>query len=302
VKSAKTNERGDSMEGPDIVFPNLGIEIETMNPVAFTIFGLDVYWYGIIIVTGIMAGLLTARVRAKRSGQDPEIYSDFLIYALISAIVGARLYYVAFSWDDYKDNLLEIFATRQGGLAIYGGVIAALIALLIYTRVKKLDFWVLADTAVPGLVVGQIIGRLGNFINMEAFGGPSKGMLAMALNAEKAKIPAQMLPYISELSGYSGNYLVVQPTFLYEQVWNVGVFIMLLIMTKYKKFNGELIALYLAGYGMGRAWIEGMRTDQLIIGDSGLAVSQLLSIALTVVCLSYVIYRHLAEVRKNKEN
>jgi phosphatidylglycerol:prolipoprotein diacylglycerol transferase len=276
---------------PDIVFPNLGIEIQNMNPIAFSIFSIDVYWYGIIIITGVISGLLLARYRAKKNGEDPEIYSDFLLYALISAIIGARLYYVAFAWDDYKDNLLDIFATREGGLAIYGGVIGSLIALIIYTKVKKLSFTQMADTAVPGLALGQMIGRIGNFINMEAFGGYTDSVFAMALKAGKAKIPASMVEHIGPLSGYEGNYLQVQPTFAYESLWNLGVVIILMVYTKHKKFQGEILAMYFLLYGLGRSWIEGLRTDQLLIGSTTIAASQVLSIALVIVSGVFIVYK-----------
>lgn len=276
---------------PDIVFPNLGIEIQHMNPIAFSIFSIDVYWYGIIIITGVISGLLLARYRAKKNGEDPEIYSDFLLYALISAIIGARLYYVAFAWDDYKDNLLDIFATREGGLAIYGGVIGSLIALIVYTKVKKLSFTQMADTAVPGLALGQMIGRIGNFINMEAFGGYTDSVFAMALKAGKAKIPASMVEHIGPLAGYEGNYLQVQPTFAYESLWNLGVVIILMIYTKHKKFQGEILAMYFLLYGLGRSWIEGLRTDQLLIGSTTIAISQVLSIALVIVSGMFIVYK-----------
>ncbi len=283
---------------PDIVFPNLGIEIQHMNPIAFSIFSIDVYWYGIIIITGVISGLLLARYRAKKNGEDPEIYSDFLLYALISAIIGARLYYVAFAWDDYKDNLLDIFATREGGLAIYGGVIGSLIALIVYTKVKKLSFTQMADTAVPGLALGQMIGRIGNFINMEAFGGYTDSVFAMALKAGKAKIPASMVEHIGPLAGYEGNYLQVQPTFAYESLWNLGVVIILMIYTKHKKFQGEILAMYFLLYGLGRSWIEGLRTDQLLIGSTTIAISQVLSIALVIVSGMFIVYKR-KQVKNN---
>lgn len=279
------------MGNPDIVFPHLGIEIEHINSVAIAPFGVNIYWYGIIIVTGVIAGLMLARYRAKKAGQDPDIYSDFLMYALIAAIIGARAYYVIFSWDDYKDNLIDIFAFREGGLAIYGGVIGAAIALIIYTKVKKQSFMQMADIAAPGLALGQAIGRWGNFMNMEAFGGPTDSVFAMALKASKAKIPVSMVEHIGTLSGYEGSYLVVQPTFLYESLWNIGVVILLMVYTKHKKFEGEIIALYFLLYGLGRSWIEGLRTDQLIIGSTGIPVSQLLAVVLVVFSLGYIIWR-----------
>lgn len=284
------------MNSPDIVFPKLGIRFDNINPVAFELFGISIYWYAIIIAIGIISGLMYARFRAKASGQDPEIYSDFLVYALISAIIGARIYYVIFAWDQYKDNLLDIFAFREGGLAIYGGVIGAVIALILYTRKKHLSFYQMADTAAPALALGQIIGRFGNFINMEAFGGPTDSIFGMALKASKAKIPNSMLQHIGKLEGFDGNYLVVQPTFLYEAVWNLGVVLILQLYTKKKKFEGEIVALYFLLYGIGRAIIEGFRTDQLIIGNTGIPASQLLAVILVVLSSGFIIYNR----KKNK--
>ncbi|GMQ65069.1 prolipoprotein diacylglyceryl transferase [Vallitalea maricola] len=273
---------------PDIIFPNLGIEINSIDPVAFSIFGLDVYWYGLIIGFGILAGLFVAIQLGKRNDIDEALYPDFLIYALIVSVVSARLFYVIFSWDEYKDNLIKIFAFREGGLAIYGGIIGAVITLIIFSKRKKVDFWNFADTAAPGLILGQIIGRWGNFVNMEAFGGYTENHLAMMLKTTKAKyIPAQLLDKIKTVNGV--EYIQVQPTFLYESLWNLGVLVLLLIYFKRRKFNGEIFALYLLGYGLGRVWIEGLRTDQLIIGSSGIPVSQLLAGVLIVVSLVFII-------------
>jgi phosphatidylglycerol:prolipoprotein diacylglycerol transferase len=275
---------------PDIVFPNLGIEINNISPVAFSIFGLQVYWYGIIIGIGILAGLYVAMKLAKRYGVDETLYPDFLVYALIISVICARLYYVIFSWDEYKDNLWKIFRFREGGLAIYGAVIGAVITLIIFSKRRKVDFWKFADTAAPGLILGQAIGRWGNFINMEAFGGYTENIFAMMLKREEAKyIPIQLLDKIKMYNGV--EYIQVQPTFLYESVWNIGVLILLLVYFKRKKFDGEIFALYLFGYGLGRVWIEGLRTDQLLIGSTSIPVSQLLAGVLIVVSLIFIIIK-----------
>lgn len=261
---------------PDIIFPNLGIEIKNISPVAFSVFGLDVYWYGLIIGFGILAGLIIAMNLAKRNGIDEALYPDFLIYALIVSVICARIYYVLFSWDSYKDDLLKIFAFREGGLAIYGAVIGAVITLIIFSKYKKVDFWNFADTAVPGLILGQSIGRWGNFVNMEAFGGYTENTLAMMLKRTEAKyVPSQLLENIKTVGGV--EYIQVHPTFLYESLWNLAVLIILLVYFKKRKFKGEIFGLYLLGYGLGRVWIEGLRTDQLLIGSSTIPVSQLLA-------------------------
>ena len=229
------------MKEYDVIFPHLfgGIKIEHLDPVAFRLFGLEVYWYGIIITAGILAGYYLAVYRAKKMNLDPEVINDFVLYAVVAAVIGARLYYVIFSWQDYKDNLLDIFNLRRGGLAIYGAVIGAVTALLAYSKVKKISFLKIADVAAPGLILGQIIGRWGNFMNMEAFGGASDGLLAMALRWDKVKyIPAGMENQFTLIDGV--KYLQVQPTFLYESLWNMGVLLCLLLWTKKRRFAGEI--------------------------------------------------------------
>lgn len=277
------------MNTPDIRFPHLGIDIQSLNPIAFEILGIPVYWYGIIIALGVLSGALLASMIAKRTEQNPDIYMDFLIYALVAAILGARIYYVINAWDEFKDNWLEVFNLRGGGLAIYGGVIGAVICLVIYTRIKHLEFKVLADTAVPGLILGQLIGRMGNFMNMEAFGSYTDGPLAMMIKQSEAKyVPAVLLDKLQYINGVA--YIQVHPTFLYEMIWNGGVLIALLIGTRFKKFKGQVAAMYFLGYGLGRIWIEGLRTDQLIIPGTQLAISQVLSGFLILASAIYIIY------------
>lgn len=279
------------MKQYDVIFPNIfgGIKIENLDPIAFRLFGLEVYWYGLIITIGIVAGYYLAYYRAKKMGLDQEIINDFVLYAVVSAVVGARLYYVIFSWKDYQNDLLQIFNLRNGGLAIYGAVIGAVIALTVYSKVKKVDFMKVADVAAPGLILGQIIGRWGNFMNMEAFGGASDGLLAMALNWDKVKyIPNGMEEQFTMIDGF--KYLQVQPTFLYESLWNLGVLAILIWATPKRKFDGQILCLYLLGYGLGRVWIEGLRTDQLLLAGSGLPASQVLAGILIVFSLLWLIY------------
>ncbi len=277
----------ESMNSADIAFPNLGIYLENV-PKNFSIFGFSIAFYGLIIGIGVIAGIAMAAREAKLTGQNPDDYWDFAIYAIIFSIIGARLYYVIFSWDHYKNNLLEILNLRKGGLAIYGAVIAAFTTLYIYTRIKKKSFCQMADTAVLGLVLGQIIGRWGNFMNREAFGDFSNGLLAMALPIDAVRqheITANHWANVAE----GANYIMVHPTFLYESLWNLGVLAVLLLYRKHKKFEGEISLMYLAGYGIGRFFIEGLRTDQLLLPVIGLPVSQLLGITLFVVCTITII-------------
>lgn len=275
---------------PDIWFPNLGIEIMELNRVAFTVLGKEVYWYGIFIGLGVILGVVFAMLEAKRTGQDPDLYVDFVIYALIFAIIGARLYYVAFSWDYYSANPAKIFAIREGGLAIYGGIIGATLTAIVYCKKKKVDFWLLADTASPCIAFGQMMGRWGNFFNREAFGGFTDGLFAMRLRVDQVRagdISQQVMENIMNFGGV--DYIQVHPTFLYESIWNLCLFLLLVIYRPKKKFAGQILGLYFLGYALGRVWIEGLRTDQLMIG--GFAVSQLLSACIIVASVAFLIWK-----------
>lgn len=264
----------------DIAFPNLGIYLKNI-PKSFNLFGIEIAFYGVIIGIAIVAGILLAVREAKKTGQDPDMYWDFAIYAVIFSIIGARAYYVFFSWDLYKDDLLSIFNTRNGGLAIYGGVIAAFITLFVYSKVKKQNAFQIGDTAIFGLILGQIIGRWGNFTNREAFGQYSDGLFAMRLPIAAVRsneITAEMADHVVD----GINYIQVHPTFLYESMGNLIILILMLLYRKKKKFQGEMCLFYLGGYGILRFFVESLRTDQLHIPNTNLAVSQLLGIALFV--------------------
>lgn len=266
------------MEIMDIAFPNLGIYLRNV-PKSFTVFGFEIALYGVIIGIGVIAGILMAARQAKVTGQDPDLYWDFSIYAVILSVVGARIYYVIFEWDMYKDNLLKIFNIREGGLAIYGGVIAGFSTLFVYAALKKQKAFRMADTAVTGLILGQAIGRWGNFTNREVFGEYTDNLLAMRLPVAAVRerdISESILAHMGE----EINYIQVHPTFLYESLWNLGVLVLMLVYWKHKKFDGEIALLYLGGYGLGRAWIEGIRTDQLFIPGTVYPVSQVLAILL----------------------
>lgn len=271
-----------------IRFPHLGI---TLNPgKSFTVFGIEIAYYGVIIALGMLAGALVAYREAKKTGQKVDDYIDFTLYTLIAAIIGARIYYVIFEWDYYSAHPLEIFNLRAGGLAIYGGVLASALTLFIFTKVKKLKFWLMADTAVQGLIIGQIIGRWGNFFNREAFGGYTDSLFAMQLPVSEAKgITQELIEHLVTIDGVS--YVQVHPTFLYEGTWNLLLFIGICLYKRHKKFDGEIFAIYLMGYGVGRFIIEGLRTDQLVIKAlGGIAASQVLSIILIVLAVAFVIY------------
>lgn len=269
------------MDSMDIAFPNLGIYLENV-PQGFYIGNFFITIYGCLIALGVISGIYMAAHMAKISGQDQDLYWDFAIYAVIFSIVGARIYYVAFEWDKYKNNLLNVFNLRQGGIAIYGAVIGAFITLFVYCKIKKQRPLLMGDTAMPGLILGQVIGRWGNFFNREVFGEYTDSLFAM-------RLPESMVRQrdISELiranMAEGTNYIQVHPTFLYESVLNFILFVFMLIYHKHKKFDGEICLLYLGGYGIIRFFVEGIRTDQLQIGSTGIAVSQMLGIALFVI-------------------
>lgn len=269
----------------DLSFVNLGITIQTLNN-HITVFGFSIAYYGIIIGIGMLAGLQLSMMDAKRRGQNPDLYVDFAIYAICFAVIGARLYYVIFSWDSYKDDLLEIFNLRGGGLAIYGAVIAAVLTLIVYSRIKKESFFSMADTGVLGLITGQIMGRWGNFFNAEAFGGYTEGLFAMQIRKEIVNIHMLNADILNHLVKVNGTYYIqVHPTFLYESSWNLCVLLFMLWYRKRKKFDGEVFLIYLGGYGLGRALIESLRTDSLLVPGTSVPVSQLLAGACVLIAL-----------------
>lgn len=285
---------------PDIRFPHLGIEIASLGK-GITIGGFTIAFYGMIIAFGMVMGYLMTAFQAKRTGQEPDLYLDLALWDIVFAVIGARIYYVIFSWDYYKDNLLQIFNTRGGGLAIYGGVIAGVITTIIFGKVRKQNFFQLLDTACIGLITGQIIGRWGNFCNREAFGGYTNGLFAMQLkqsDVAASNLTHSVLKHAVEIDGT--RYIQVHPTFLYESFWNIAVLIILLLFTKHRKYNGQIFLIYLLGYGLGRAWIEGLRTDQLIFFGTGVAVSQVLSGVLVVASAAILIYRFVKDRQKVK--
>ncbi|WP_138158816.1 prolipoprotein diacylglyceryl transferase [Peptoniphilus catoniae] len=240
------------------------------NPVAFRIFNIDVMWYGILIGLGVLVGIFLADRLANKEGYYNGMITDLATFLIIFGVIGARLYYVVFSWDYYSKNLIEIFAIRNGGLAIYGGVFAGIIVTYIFSKNKNIPFFKLADILVPSLAFGQGIGRWGNFINGEAHGGPTS------------------LPWAINVDG-----VMVHPTFLYESILDFATFLFLYFyLYKNKKFEGHVFSFYMILYGLGRFFIEGLRTDSLYIGP--FRVSQLVSLVFVFVGVILLI--------KNKEN
>lgn len=245
-----------------------------MNPVAFEIFGKPIYWYGIIISLGVLIGIYLAMREAKRLELDSEIIIDFCLLAIPLAIIGARLYYVVFQWDVYKNNPIDAIKIWEGGLAIYGAVIGGVIAALIFTKWRKIDFWTLADIAAPSLILGQALGRWGNFFNQEAYG-------YAVTNPAWQWFPAAVF--------IERNQQWHMATFFYESMWNFIVFLFLMFYRKRKKRHGEVFIFYLILYSCGRVVIEGLRTDSLYWGS--FRVSQLLSALLIVIGIAMLVIR-----------
>lgn len=277
----------------DISFPNLGITLQNVGK-SISVFGFDIAYYGIVIGCAIMIGFILASSEAKRTGQNPDDYFDLGIAGVIIGIMGARIYYVAFSWDMYKGNLLSILNLREGGLAIYGGIIGATLTVLIGARIKKMSAPLIFDTIAMPLLNGQMLGRWGNFFNREAFGEYTDSLLAMRLPVDAVRssdITELMMEHVEVIDGL--KYIQVHPTFLYESLWNCVLLIFLFSYRKHKKFDGELFLLYIGGYALGRVWIEALRTDQLIIPGTVIPVSQLLAGILVMVSVGILIYKYI---------
>ncbi len=271
-----------------IRFPNLGITINDLKT-SINIFGLDIAFYGIIIGIGILAGMLIAFREAKITGQKIDDYIDLALYSVIFAIIGARIYYVIFQWDYYKDNLPDIFNLRNGGLAIYGGIIGGILTALVISKIKNMNFLKVLDTACLGLILGQIIGRWGNFINREAYGGNSNGLLAMQINTNDGIVNITPQSGVSYIEGT--RFIQVQPTFLYESLWNLILLIIIMIFRKKKQYDGEVFLWYIGGYALGRSIIEGMRTDQLMLPMINLPVSQVLSVSIVIAVVTILVIK-----------
>lgn len=248
------------LRGAEISFPMLG-DWSVNPPYSFTVFGFEIYFYGVIIAAAfILAALFCAR-KAAEFGLTSDDLFDLVIWLIPACIIGARLYYVLFKLDYFIANPSKIFFVRDGGLAIYGGIIAGVITGIIWSRMKKIPVFAVGDLAAFGLLIGQAVGRWGNFINREAFGAETDVFCRMGLT-----MPGQ-------------ETLYVHPTFLYESLWNLAGLIILCVLSKLgkRKYDGQFFWSYILWYGLGRAWIEGLRTDSLYIGSTDIRVSQLLA-------------------------
>ena len=242
----------------EITFPELGLKL---NPsLGFSIGSLEIRWYGVIIAFGMMLAVLYACKRAKEFGFTADDLTDGVLAVVPFAIICARAYYCIFQWDLYRDDPISCLYIWKGGLAIYGGVIGAIIGVIVFCKVKKLSIPAVLDLVMLGFLIGQCFGRWGNFVNREAFGAETDSFLRMGL-----------------LNPATGVVTYYHPTFLYESVWNLVGFVLLHFLSKHRKFDGEIALGYAAWYGLGRAWIEGLRTDSLYLGSTDIRVSQLLA-------------------------
>ncbi len=263
------------LEKDQVVFPKLGLDFH-INDTAFTVLGLEIKWYGLFITLGMLLAMIYGFTQMKKYGVDPDRAIDAIIGGILGGLVGARLYYVIMSWDSYSDNLLSIFNIRNGGLAIYGGIIGALAVGGLIAKIKKLRLLPLFDIVGIGLLLGQGIGRWGNFTNQEAFGCNTDTLFGMS----SGSIQQWIMNHGSSATLASGEVMAVSqpvhPCFLYESVWCLVGFVLLAIFAKkIRKFDGQIFLIYLAWYGLGRFFIEGLRTDSLMIGS--LRVSQVLA-------------------------
>ena len=278
----------------NVSFPGLGLEFQ-IDRVAFSIFGFDIYWYALCITSGLLLALLYAHFNAKRFMVDEDKLINCFIVGVITAIVGARLYYVAFSWEEFASNPMRIFNFRDGGIAIYGAIIGALLGGLITAKIQKMKLLPLLDLTMIGFLIGQSVGRWGNFMNQEAFGCETDSLFRM----------------VSEGTGG----VAVHPCFLYESVWcALGVLLLHIFSKKYQKYFGQVTFLYMVWYGLERAVVEGLRTDSLYlpftIGDYQPRVSQLLSVAIVIAgVVLLIVFRNKNDninqkisVTENKEN
>lgn len=262
-----------------ITFPNLGIDI-TVNRVAFSLFGINIYFYALIITVGIILAYLYGIYEGKRQGIDPDVFSDLLIIGIPSSIIAARIYYVAAKWDYYSKNLSEIINLRAGGIAIYGAIIGALVSAVLYCKKKKISFFKIIDICSVGLLMGQALGRWGNFFNAEAYGYETDSFLKMGIFSEEAN-----------------KFIYVHPTFLYESIWNFAGVIILMLLMRRKKKDGQVFWTYVFWYGLGRFFIEGLRADSLMAGS--IRISQLVAAVSVIIGSGFMLYYYIS-ARKNK--
>lgn len=305
----------------DIIFPHLGITIRNL-PMGISINGFTIAFYGITIAIAMLVGYFVSEKQAKKFGVNIDTLMDFAIFIIVFGVIGARAYYVIFHWSSFADNPVSVLNLRTGGLAIYGGVLAGIVTAVVFCKVKKINFFEYADVAIPGLLIGQVIGRWANFFNREAFGKYTDGLFAMQMNikavggdytlteaalrakyADNPEALEKILEQVAKNVTVDGvTYIQAHPTFLYESLWNLGVFIFVLIYAKHKRFKGEMFCWYAVLYGLGRFWIEALRTDQLFFFGTNIPVSQIVAVCMIIGGGSFILYNYLNGGKKNKND
>lgn len=264
----------------EIQFPRLNWTFH-INPTAFTIFGIDIQWYGIIITFGLVLALIYVMPKMKRFGLDAETALDAIIGGVLGGIIGARTYYVIFNWDNYRGDIKAIINTRNGGLAIYGGIIGAVAVGLIICKIRRIKFLPMLDITVLGFLIGQGIGRWGNFVNQEAFGTNTNSLFGMTGGDIQATILADRVSGMDYLQA-------VHPCFLYESVWCLLGFVLISLYSRKRRYDGQILLMYMAWYGAERFFVEGLRTDSLMVGE--LRVSQILSAVICIISIAIQIF------------
>lgn len=281
-----------------IRFPGIDLVLPYV-PRAFWIFGMEFTIYGVLIAAGALLGMRLVLLEAGRNQEDPNKYLDMMLISLAASVLGSRLFYVIFSWGLYSENLKGIFDLRNGGYVFYGGLLAAVIAAAVFCRLTDLSFLKMADNVTPGILLGQVIGRWGNFFNRESFGEYTEWITAMQIPVSAVRsgeVSGTMRDNLLTINGTS--YIQVQPVFLYESIWCLILLLVILAIRRRKRFDGELFMRYLAGYGLGRFFFEWMRTDKLCFPGTKVGISLVISAALFLIFApSVIVQRVMAKKR-----
>lgn len=274
-------------------FPNLGLEFEYV-PVSVRVFGFEITFFGILLAVGMLLGMVFVVLEAKRKKQDANLYLGMMIFGLAGGFIGARFFYVLLSWSVYKTDIMKVFDTRSGGMVFYGGLLGGVLAAAIFCRIKKAAFMEMADVAVKGLLIGQIIGRWGNFFNRESFGEYTSNVLTMQLPLSNVRA-GEVTPWMREnlVTIDNVSYIQATPLFLYESIWCLLLLLLLFVWNRRKLFAGEIFMRYLAGYGFGRFFIEWIRTDKMFLPGTDIAVNQAISAGLFLLFTVVVIVKRI---------
>ena len=274
-------------------FPNLGLEFEYV-PVSVRVFGFEITFFGILLAVGMLLGMVFVVLEAKRKKQDANLHLGMMISGLAGGFIGARFFYVLLSWSVYKTDIMKVFDTRNGGMVFYGGLLGGVLAAAIFCRIKKAAFMEMADVAVKGLLIGQIIGRWGNFFNRESFGEYTSNVLTMQLPLSNVRA-GEVTPWMREnlVTIDNVSYIQATPLFLYESIWCLLLLLLLFVWNRRKLFAGEIFMRYLAGYGFGRFFIEWIRTDKMFLPGTDIAVNQAISVGLFLLFTVVVIVKRI---------